>query len=292
MSSKKKVCTPAAPEIRMCVDMYPPAEQLQMFAELAKVEDPTNVIVGLDQVITSGDMLPRKIAFVTAKKWANGRTLRVAFMGGTAAQKNHVKQVVPELERFANIKFAFDADPGQSEIRVAFASGQGTYSYIGTDALGIPRNTPTLNLGWIDPGTTLHEFCHALGAIHEHQHPQAGIPWDREAVYRYYSGPPNYWDRATIDNNIFGKYAQTITQFSAYDKLSIMHYPIDRALVTDPNFAVGWNRVLSAQDKTYLGEVYPGIQTPPPPPPPPAGKRRITLETDGTLAGTSILSVQ
>ncbi len=257
MRKPRKIIAP-----RICFDMLPPNDQLEYFAGLAKVEDPTNVIVGLDQL---AGISPVQIAFITAKKWANGRTLNVAFMGGTSSQKNHVRTVVPELENYCSIRFKFDVDPGQSDIRVNFIASEGAYSYVGTDCLGIPKNTHTLNLGWIDRGTTLHEFLHALGAIHEHQHPESNIPWNKAEVYRQYAGAPNFWDKAKVDQNVFGKYSVGITQFSAYDRTSVMHYPIDRSLVLDPAYAVGWNKELSANDKIYLGTIYPKVAAPPPP---------------------------
>ena len=66
-----------------------------------------------------------------------------------------------------------------------------------------------MNFGWIVGGkkeedirsVVLHEFGHALGAIHEHLSPMADIPWDRDAVYKDLSGPPNNWDRAKISES-------------------------------------------------------------------------------------------
>lgn len=274
---------------RMCVDVLPPQDQLDYFAALARQEDPSNVIVGLDQIIASMAILPVQIAFITAKKWANGRTLNVAFMGGTAAQKAHVRSTVPELEQYANIKFVFDVDPGQSEIRVAFNQNEGAYSYIGTDCLGIPKNTHTLNLGWIEAGTTLHEFLHALGAIHEHQHPESGIPWNKLAVYRDYAGPPNYWPKSQVDQNVFGKYSTTITQFSEYDKTSIMHYPIPREHLLDPSYVVGWNKTLSVKDKMFLATIYPKTQTPVTPTA--VSELLVSLKVRADGSGASIVSV-
>jgi hypothetical protein len=101
-----------------------------------------------------------------------------------------------------------------------------------------------------------HEFGHAIGCIHEHQNPANNIPWDKEAVYRYYQGPPNYWTREQVDINLFTRYEADISQFSAFDPQSIMLYPIPNEF-TIGDFEVGWNKALSATDKQFIATVYP-----------------------------------
>ena len=47
-----------------------------------------------------------------------------------------------------------------------------------------------MNLGWIDQNkkpsairqVILHEFGHALGAVHEHESPYSTIPWNKDKV--------------------------------------------------------------------------------------------------------------
>ena len=102
----------------------------------------------------------------------------------------------------------------------------------------------------------LHELGHALGCIHEHQNPVASIPWNKEAVYAYYAGPPNNWSRADVDNNLFRTYSRNLTQFSDFDAESIMLYPIPKEH-TIGGFEVGWNRQLSPTDKQFIGVLYP-----------------------------------
>jgi serralysin len=204
-----------------------------------------------------------KGAVVTSKKWANGTVLTVLLSGGTTKVRNKVMQYAQEWSKYANITFKF-VTSGSAQIRVTFTSGAGSYSYIGKDALGIASNKETMNFGWFNDNTsdsefsrtTIHEFGHALGMIHEHQHPLAAIPWDKPKVYAYYAGYPNYWTQAQVDNNLFAKYSTSQTQYSAYDKLSIMHYSISSDLTTN-GFSVGNNTVLSATDKQFIGTVYP-----------------------------------
>lgn len=276
--------------IRMCTDVFPSASQLERFAELARAEDISNIIPGLAQALCAGIVMPRpvRIAFVTAKKWANGRTLKVAFMGGTSQQQEFTAKTADKWSSYGNITFQWGVQAAQSDLRVAYTKAEGAYSYIGTDNLGIAKNRKTMNLGWLDEAVVLHEFGHAVGAIHEHQHPEAKIPWNKEAVYAYFGGPPNYWDRQTIDSNLFDAYSVGQTQFSAYDRTSIMHYAIDAALLTDASRAVGWNSVLSTLDAAQFGKLYPKDVVPPPPPPV-GGKLRGTWEVDPvakTMTGT------
>ncbi|WP_268225393.1 matrixin family metalloprotease [Sinomicrobium oceani] len=204
-----------------------------------------------------------RAAAVSSKVWQNGQTLKVKFIGGSQYVRNKVMQYANEWSDYANITFQF-VTSGTADIRVSFMSGQGSYSYIGTDANLISQNSETMNFGWFDSNTsdsefsrtTIHEFGHALGLIHEHQHPEVTIPWDKPAVYAYYAGPPNYWSQSQVDNNLFATYSTWETQFSDYDPQSIMHYAVDNSL-TIGNFSVGWNTILSNTDKQFIGELYP-----------------------------------
>lgn len=247
-------------------------------AKLSVKEWIENKPVGVDVVPAQGIPLPG-IAFVTAKKWKPGRTIRIAFMDGSDGQKTMVRKAGSQWLEHANLQFEFDAAVSTAEVRVSF-SKPGAWSFIGTDCLGIPKNQPTMNFGFISEGTVLHEFGHMLGCIHEHQHPEAGIPWDEPKVYAYYKGPPNNWDQATVRTNLFEKYGKDITQFSAYDTKSIMHYAVDGALLKDPSKAVGWNDVLSPSDIDYVKKIYPrGDVKPVSPPVVPV---TLTLPESGT----------
>ncbi len=202
-------------------------------------------------------------AIEQAKKWEPGRTLRIFYMDGDPVIIDKVNQVYPEWTQHANIKFEVSNDP-RSEIRISFREA-GSWSYIGTDALLVPSNKPTMNYGWLRRDTddieyrrvVLHEFGHALGLIHEHQNPATDIPWDKEAVYSYYSGSPNFWDRAQTDRNLFWTYDKSKTQFIDFDRDSIMLYPVEQRF-TVGDFEIGWNNELSKADKEFIAQQYPG----------------------------------
>ncbi|WP_121966445.1 M12 family metallopeptidase [Myroides sp. N17-2] len=204
-------------------------------------------------------------AVVTSTKWPNGSVITVGLYGGTTKVRNKVMQYAQEWSNHANITFNF-VNTGTPQIRVTFTQGAGSYSYLGTQALSIPSNEETMNFGWFDDSTSdaefsrtvIHEFGHALGMIHEHQHPLTTIPWDKNKVYTYYAGYPNYWSKKDVDNNLFAKYSTTQTQYSAYDTQSIMHYSISSNLTTN-GFSVGNNTVLSATDKQFIATVYPRL---------------------------------
>ncbi len=252
--------------IKVCTDAIPEGLTLREAARLAMAEAGENI-----PTLTPGTFIGNTNAdfrqagvILTGKKWRNGRTLRVRFLSGSPEVINRIKPYFLQWSEYANIKFEFvDTDP--AEIRVAVTNSGRSWSYLGTDALA--RETgPTMEFGWLDSGdpeteysrVVLHEVGHALGMPHEHQHPRNGIPWDKEAVYRYYGGPPNNWSKETIDHNLFRKYSETITQFSNFDKKSIMLYAIPNEL-TQGDWYAPWNRELSSTDKTFVGEQYPKV---------------------------------
>ena len=184
------------------------------------------------------------------KTWMNGSTLRVRFIGGTAAQKAKVREQAGWWTAHANLKFAFDDAP-DAEIRISFDADDGAWSYVGTDCRGIPLNEATMNLGFMDGGTTAHEFGHAIGLAHEHQNPAGGIQWNEAVVIREMAKSPNFWDEATTRHNILRRYAADQINGTAFDPKSIMLYffPADWTL---NGIGTEANEVLSELDKQFV----------------------------------------
>ena len=250
-------------QIKICTDKnlpYDPTTQLHAY-QIAKAKNLRNIPESniVDKV---------HLALVRAKFHKVGDTLTVRFLNGTAAQKAKVTEFAKQWEQHANLLLQF-IDTGPADIRIAFQwkGDRGSWSYIGTDIFNIPQSEPTMNFGWLDINgrdteeysrTVLHEFGHTLGCIHEHQNPSAKIPWDKPAVYAYYARPPNSWSKEDVDNNLFRVYDSSRTQFSQFDKESIMLYAIDNAL-TLGDYEIPGNKVLSTMDKQFIGIIYPKV---------------------------------
>jgi hypothetical protein len=207
-----------------------------------------------------------KMAVVDNKKWTNGQTLRCRFLDGSATQKQKVQLNVNRWEKYANIKFSFVTDPN-AEIRISFVADPGSWSAIGRDCLiqqAFPKDQPTVNFGWLRDDTAdgeyervvVHEFGHVLGCIHEHQSPTESLNWNKDAVYAAFSGPPNNWSKAEIDQNILDKYSPNGIDATAFDMQSIMLYQFDASLFTPPK-ATPLNTKLSSHDEAFIETMYP-----------------------------------
>jgi hypothetical protein len=209
-----------------------------------------------------GADVPSYAALVAAKKWPNGSVLKVRFLDGFPGVQARVAVHARHWSQFANITLDFGAH-ADAHIRISFCY-RGSWSTVGTDALAVQASQPTMNYGWLTATSdeaevrrvVLHEFGHALGLIHEHQNPAGGIPWDKEAVYKDLSGPPNNWDRAEIDFNMFQAYDRKQTRYTEVDRNSIMMYPIP-AKYTAGRYVVGLNNGLSDTDRQFIAAMYP-----------------------------------
>jgi len=180
-------------------------------------------------------------------------------MGGTPAQQALAKEQAQWWTQHANLTFDFNNAP-DAEIRVTFNSSDGAWSYLGTDCKSIPRNQPTMNLGFMDGGTAGHEFGHAIGLAHEHQNPKGGIEWNEEVVIRDLSGPPNNWTEEEIRHNVLEKYSVDQIRGTNFDPDSIMLYFFPDSWVKSGKGTKA-NEVLSAMEKAFIAskDAYPRV---------------------------------
>lgn len=202
--------------------------------------------------------------------WTSGQVVTVRFLEERYPIDDQVLAIAGKWCEHANLSFVL-TDDRDADIRISYAGTQnmsqiGTRSRLEADA---PANQPSMWLpGALDASTidrvVLHEFGHALGLIHEHQSPDAHIPWKRGAVYSTYGALGLEW----IERNWFRRYDSTSTvRHTAFDRSSIMLYPISARLVEDPSFATPLNTRLSPSDRAFVRMLYPG--RPPEAPPSP-----------------------
>ena len=161
--------------------------------------------------------------------------------------------------------------PGDAMVRIGFDPGDGSWSYVGRDVLNVKDPTQrTMNFGWAlntpyGRDTALHEIGHTLGLEHEHQNPNAGITWNTQAVIDYFSGPPNNWQQSQIEWNILRKIPVAQVKGTNWDPDSVMEYQFGAGLIQAPSQYQGGlmpKGGLSAADKSWVLESYPGIRPP------------------------------
>lgn len=206
-----------------------------------------------------------EMAAETKKLWKPSQTLFIFFIGGSKIVKERVLEYSSIWSQHCSLTFKETDKPEDSHIRVSFNS-PGSWSFIGTDALLIPKNQATINFGWLTDTldeknfkqVVLHEFGHAIGLIHEHQSPAIKVNWNKDFVYNYFD--LNYsWSKAQVDRNIFQEFEKTNIKYSTIDKDSIMGYYIPKEFTNDGQ-EFPQNYDLSETDKKYIGVLYPMLK--------------------------------
>lgn len=217
------------------------------------------------------------------KKWVNGTELHYFFFDkgtdgvggnwvGSVSDKQAVRDAFDQWKSLPlGLKFTEVTEREDAELRIGFDQSDGSWSYVGRDAIDhVPDpNERTMNFGWslttpYGGHTALHEIGHALGFPHEHQNPNAGIVWDEAAVYDYFRGEPNNWPDSTIEWNILRKLSAAEVEGSAWDPDSVMHYGFEPGLILQPQKynATGLSPALglSQTDEDEARKFYPALE--------------------------------
>lgn len=262
------------PDLKICYDRVVPDALAAGQSELHKMREaallqatgvatPREAFHTLDPTVV---IPPPHLALLASKAWPVGGQLKCRFLEGTPTQRDKVKHKARIWEEHANIHIEFVTTEDE-HVRIAFQPGEGSWSAIGHDALNrsyFRPGEPTMNFGWLTDTTddeeyervVVHEFGHALGCIHQHPSPTEKLTWNEAAVYAAFGGPPNHWDRATIESNILEKYSHKGIHATVFDRESIMLYQFPAELFADHE-ATPLNTKLSRKDKAYIAHLYP-----------------------------------
>ena len=167
-----------------------------------------------------------------------------------------VKKVVRErIIPLVNLDIDFVDNPKDANVRVDFKPDGGAWSLVGTDHAK-HKSGATINLGWFDVPTTMHEFGHMLGMIHEHQNPRGDtIQWNRKNVFMWASQTQG-WDKKTTIKNILNKYKLNAINGSSFDPNSIMLYFFPAWLTTN-HVGTHQNLRFSGLDVEWITKMYP-----------------------------------
>lgn len=229
-------------------------------------------------------------AFFTSKIWNYGDTIKIGFLHREPVSPHYERYTAREMKRRSTVsgarldpiqtdidsmsipeavrhivlsryqpvvgmKLEFVDNASAADIRITLDPKEGSWSLIGTDCRR--ASGPTMNLGWFDVPTVLHEFGHALGLIHEHQNPRGNsIQWDEKKLYDW-AAKTQHWTSSVTYANIVKKYSLDQVNGSLFDPESIMLYFFPGSLTLD-NRGTRQNMRLSSYDVWYISQLYPG----------------------------------
>jgi hypothetical protein len=187
--------------------------------------------------------------------------ITISFLEGDPALHERIREVAEQWIAPGRASLFFDFQAGnKTDIRISF-SRAGSWSVLGTTCKRIvDAQEPTMNFGWLTPNSSdaelervvLHEFGHALGLVHEHQHPSGGIKWNKAAVY---ADLYPHWSYEMIDRNVFDTIEPAEAAMTAVDPRSIMMYPIKKSWTLD-GFSTELNTELSPTDIAFIRNIY------------------------------------
>lgn len=202
-----------------------------------------------------------KAVGVKSKYWNPGDVIRIKFLSGDADFQAKVKEHAAIWLEYANLKFEYVSPIEDADVKIGFGTEDRwvSWSTIGTDCKLVPQNVPSLNFTWWDGDSEplikseiLRGFGHVLGLGFEHKNPNSNVVFKSTAdiAGEYNLSPEEVEDFKQL-------YTTDQTNYTEYDKSSIMTLTIGRSLVMSPNMATTFNSELSETDKQFIARLYP-----------------------------------
>ena len=213
--------------------------------------------------------------------WTNGSIITVKFLNnnGSTIVKQKIEKYAHMWEDYANIKFKFVSSTETAQIRIKTdADGMSYTTGLGTQLIdpnminpenksNTDQTSHNMRYGWFTDATpetefsrtVIHEFGHLLGLQHEQRNRDAKI--NQNKYFQHLvdnSGGKWTLEMAKSQAAFFTAQddAHYEHQYTTYDPLSIMHYPVPASCTTN-GIAVGGSTQLSAGDIAFIGTAYP-----------------------------------
>lgn len=311
-----------------CVDFDPTPEQLQEFYKDA-ADNKSNVEAIEQELQMTPDALLSNISSLgpDAKqhavqegiiqrnmRWPEGATVSWSFLNRRPTDSQAIgreEACVAAMRRWSDITGLEFRDAGRNNnsanIRIAFAFNRGHYSFIGVQS---KRGRGRAGLGEsmnIDPKPgaaedysriALHEFGHAISAVHEQFHSENPIRWNKPVVYAHFAR--SGWDRSMVDHNVFqridnpnyesGRYVATEKR----DPKAVMQYafPLHFHFNRDGSVPSTPNPTISEPEEQFFRAQYNNPVKPSKPKPNPSEPKKSNVRHAELVLGKAGLTSQ
>lgn len=217
---------------------------------------------------------PGRLAVMVGKYWGTGGVhLTVGFLDGGGADLqarivSHMNAWGPDGPGKSNVKFSLtNTDP---QVRITRTPGQGYYSYLGTDILGIPANQNTMNLDSFTMDTpesefhrvVRHETGHTLGFPHEHMRAQLVARLDPRKTIAFFEQTQGWSAQEIMQQVLTPLPASSIRATANADQDSIMCYQLPGSITIDGQPITGGVDI-DPLDQQFAASIYPLAVSPP-----------------------------
>jgi hypothetical protein len=265
MKKTKDITQDSSSHVISCSLKMLPEEQWIPASETAIRINPANKthLRQLRQIIPTGVIPPPHLALLTTKRWpSTGVNLTVGFMGTVAAAlRTRIISHMNAWGQCCNARFTeTNVNP---QVRISL-TGNGYWSYLGTDILLIPANQATMNLQGFSMSTpeseyhrvVRHETGHTLGFPHEHMRSEIVARIDPAKAKAHFLASDG-WDAAMTTAQVLTPLnSSALIATANADPNSIMCYWLPASIMKD-NIAVAGGTDIDSQDAQFAGTVYP-----------------------------------